>query len=223
MSLVALSGSAFAGRPLATEDASVLEEKRCQVEAWIDRARTASESWLAPACNFGGGIEWEAGFARGRESGRSFDTQSYAQVKGLLRELDDASTWGLAWVAGISRDALRESRRGWQDPYALLAVSVQSGTVLLHSNIGWTRDRARRRDIALWGVATEVAAGERITWVGEAFGAGSEKPFLRGGARLSVVKDTVEVDLTVVNRPGGTRQERYISLGVFWLSGRFLP
>ena len=38
-----------------------------------------------------------------------------------------------------------------------------------------------------------------------------------------LVKDVLDLDLTVVTRPGGTREERYLSLGVFWQSGRFLP
>lgn len=213
-------GTAHAGRPLSTEDASVLEEKRCQLETWIDRARDSSEAWFVPACNFGFGIEWQVGFARAREAGQSYSSQSYAQAKGLIKGIGDGSPWGIGWVVGVSRDPLRASRRGWQDPYALVPVSIAFGDALVHANVGWSRDRAERRDTTLWGIAAEVPGGERITWVAEAFGERASNPFLRAGARFSVVKDVLDLDLTAVNRPGGTREERFLSLGVFWQSGR---
>jgi hypothetical protein len=221
--LIAASTAALAGRPLTTEDASVLDDKRCQVEAWIDRGRDASQAWLAPACNFGGGIEWQAGIARTRESGRSVTTATYAQAKGLFKEIDDASRWGVGWVVGVNRDPRREAQRGWKDPYALVPASFAAGDALIHANLGWSRDRAERRDRSIWGTAIEVPGGARVTWLAEAFGEGSQKPFLRAGARIGVVKDVFEIDVTIVSRPGGTREERYISLGVFWQSGRLLP
>ena len=221
--LIAAPTASLAGRPLTTEVASVLDDKRCQVEAWVDRGRDASQAWLAPACNFGAGIEWQAGLGRTRESGRSVTSATYAQAKGLFKEIEDASPWGVGWVVGVNRDPLREVQRGWKDPYALVPASVAVGEALIHANLGWSRNRAERRNTSVWGAALEIPAGARVTWVAEAFGEGSEKPFLRGGARISLVKDMFDIDVTVVSRPGGTRQERYISLGVFWQSGRFLP
>ena len=221
--LFAAPTACLAGRPLTTEDASVLEDKRCQLEAWIDRARDSSQSWVVPACNFGAGIEWQAGIARARESGRGFTSATYAQAKGLFKEIDDASAWGVGWVVGVNRDPLRETRRGWKDPYALVPVSIALGDALVHANVGASRNRAERRTRSMWGAALEIPGGAHVTWVGEAFGEGSEKPFLRAGARIGLVKDVLDLDLTVVSRPGGTREERYLSLGVFWQSGRFLP
>ena len=221
--LLAAAGPSIAGRPFTTEDADVLGDKRCQVESWIDHGRDTSNGWLAPACNFGLGIEWQVGFSRSRVSGHSFASESYAQAKGLFKEIEGDSRWGVGWVVGISRDPLRETPRGWQDPYVIVPVSVAVGEALVHANLGWSRNRAEGRDRAIWGAAVEIPGGERITWVGEAFGEGSGNPFLRAGLKFSVVKDVFDVDLTVVSRPGGTREERYFSLGVFWQSGRFLP
>ena len=61
---------------------------------------------------------------------------------------------------------------------------------------------------------------ERLTLVAEAFGENSQRPFLRAGGRYGVIKDTLEVDLTWVTRPGGDRTERFVSIGVFWQSNR---
>jgi hypothetical protein len=72
-------------------------------------------------------------------------------------------------------------------------------------------------------MAAEVAVREALTLVGEVFGENAEPPFVRLGARYTAIRDQLDVDLTFVTRPGGTREERFLSLGVTWQSGRFLP
>jgi hypothetical protein len=220
---LAAAGTVFASRPLTTEDADILGDKRCQLESWVDRGDDHAIAWLAPACNFGLGIEWQAGLSRTRASGRTFASESYLQAKGLFKEIDAHSRWGFGWVVGIARDPLRATRRGWQDPYVIIPASAAWGDALVHANLGWSRNRAEGRDRSIWGAALEVPGGERLTWVAEAFGEGPGNPFLRGGVRVRLVKDVFEADLTIVSRPGGTREERYLSLGVFWQSGRLLP
>lgn len=213
---------AIAGRPLTTEDASVLEDKRCQLEAWIDRGHDATQAWLAPACNFGGGIEWQAGGARLRTEGTTRFSVAYLQAKTLFPAAAD-STWRAGIVAGVSKRLLNERYRGFHHPYVTIPVSVEVGEATIHANGGWSRDREASRNFATWGLAAEAPLSEMLTVVGEAFGQNRERPFLRAGARLSIVKEVVDLDLTVVTRPGGTRDERFVSLGVFWQSGRFLP
>ncbi len=39
---------AFAGRPLTTDDAAIVEDKGCQLETWVDRSRDATIGWAAP-------------------------------------------------------------------------------------------------------------------------------------------------------------------------------
>lgn len=216
-SLVALP--CFAGRPLTTEDAAVLGEGRCQLEAWIDRSREGTQGWLAPACNFGANIEWQLGAARTRVAGAQHFSEAYAQAKTIFTP-DDAS-WGMGLVAGLTRYPRQEGHRGWVNPYLIVPVSIAIGDAALHANAGWARDRLARRDVTLWGLAAEVPSGERVTLVAEAFGENSARPFLRGGVRVSVAKD-FDIDFTLVSRPGGTREERFVSLGVFWQSSRFL-
>lgn len=223
MGVAGAATAAMAGRPLTTEDAAILEDKGCQVEAWIDRARDAGTGWFVPACNFGAGIEWQAGFARTRESGEGRFSEAYAQAKGLLREASEASPWGIGWVAGAVRRPLNESKRGWGHPYLLLAASVSAGDFTVHVQPGWARDRERRRDLTLWGVAGELAASPKVTLLAEAFGENAGKPFVRGGARWTAIRDHLEIDLSYVTRPGGTRAERYVSLGLAWQTGKFLP
>lgn len=223
--LIALACTpAFAGRPFTTEDASVLEDKACQLEAWIDRAEDASAGWMVPACNFGWGIEWQLGAARTREAGTSRFGESYFQGKGLLREMRDDSPWGIGLVVGAIRRPLQAVHRGWDNPYALVPASVAvNDAVTLHANVGGLRDRGAGRNLTLWGVAAEGAVHPRLTLLAEAYGENSERPFVRAGARYSAIPGRLDLDLSAVARPGGTRDERFLSIGFALVTDPFLP
>jgi hypothetical protein len=220
--VAAATATVHAGRPLTTEDAAVLEDKACQLESWIDRSREATQAWAVPACNFGAGIEWQAGFARSRQHSRSFFSSSYVQAKTVLREPQPGS-FGVGVVAGLTRTPTRSSHRGLEDPYATGIVTVPVGTAtLVHANAGWSRDRARGASSFTWGLAGESAVTERWSAVAEAFGDDRTRPFYRAGARVTAVKG-LDFDLTVVMRPGGSRADRYLSAGFTWQSSPFLP
>ena len=209
---------ALAGRPLSTEDASTLADKACQLEAWVDRYRDATQGWFVPACNFGAGIEWQFGAARTGEQGRSAFSEAYFQAKTVLRSVDD-SPWGVGVVAGVTRRPLAESHRGWSNPYVVIPVSVRlGGETLLHANVGASHDRAARRTVTLWGVAFEAPMASRTYLVAEAFGENAATPYLRAGIRFTAIADRLDLDLTAVTRPGGGREERYMSIGFTWVS-----
>ena len=217
--------AAHAGRPLTTEDASTLEPKACQLETWVDRSRVASEWWTVPACNFGAGIEWQLGGARAFAAGTSAFTQAYAQAKTAFVSVND-SPWGIGLVLGMQRFRFRESDPDWSDPYAIVPVSFQLGSdgALLHLNAGWMRDRAQPRNVTLWGVALESPLGRSpLTILGEAFGENARNPFFRVGGRWSAIPNRLDFDLTAVARSGGTRAERFVSLGLYYKSDAFLP
>jgi hypothetical protein len=215
--------AAFAGRPLTTDDAAIVEDKGCQLEAWVDRSRSAVAAWAAPACNFGLGIEWQLGFARTRPDASESFSDEYAQFKFLLREPTEASTWGVGVTVGGNRHPGSEKYRGWGNAYVLVPVTVTSGLFTLHVQPGWARDRAKDRDVVAWGVGGEADLSERVTIVAEAFGENARKPYLRAGFRWTAIRDHLSVDLTQVVRSGGTRAERYTSLGFAWQTGRILP
>jgi hypothetical protein len=218
----AATTAAHAGRPLTTEDAAVLEDKACQLESWIDRSREATQAWAVPACNFGAGIEWQAGFARTREASRSMFSSAYAQAKTVLREPQPES-FGLGVVAGLTRTPLRASHRGFEDAYAIGIVTVPTNAGMhLHANVGWSRDRERRSDSFTWGLAGEQRIAEHWFAMAEVFGDDRTPAFYRAGVRATARKG-LDFDLTVVTRRGGSRAERYLSAGFTWQSPPFLP
>jgi len=222
--LLAASCAAWAGRPLSVEDASVVEDHGCQVEAWVDRSRDATTGWIVPACNFFWNTEWQAGFARSHEGQTRF-SDAYIQAKSLWREVTDDSPFGFASVLGATRKPLNATHRGYDNPYALAVLTIAAGSapVLVHGNVGWTHDRETSRDATLWGVAAEAPVSASVALMGEVFGENSERPFWRLGARWSAIPKRLEVDLSYLARSGATSAERFISLGVTWQTGRLAP
>jgi hypothetical protein len=216
---------AWAGRPLTVEDAAVMERNDCQVEAWVDRSRDAATGWFVPACNFGFDTEWQAGFARTRAGGDARFSEAYAQAKTLLRHATHAEPWGVGLVIGVTRRPSNEQRRGWDHPYALAAFTqaICGTPMLFHANLGWSRDREARRDATAWGAAIEAEVRDGLALLAEAYGENSRNPFLRAGLRWNALGDRLVLDLSWVARPGGTREERFVSLGVTWQSGALAP
>jgi hypothetical protein len=207
--LLLAPGLSSAGRPLTTEDAAALEDGRCQLESWLDRSRDSKTSWLVPACNFGAGIEWQAGAARTRDR----FSEAYVQAKRAFLELEEGrSNVGVGLVAGLGRRPLNERYRGWSNPYVTVPLTLSTGTALIHLNAGWSRDKEARRNATTWGIAGELPQG-RWTAVAEAFGENSARPTLRVGGRWAAVPDVLDLDLTWVATPGQGSSGRQVSLG----------
>lgn len=218
--------AALAGRPLTTEDASTLDDRACQLEAWLDRTRgNASDVSFVPACAWLG-VEWQAGATRTHIDGRGATTATFVQGKHAFVRVDEGA-WGIGVVAGIARAPQREEKRGWGDPYLIVPLSLGIGDdkdtrALLHLNVGAARERDARRNVTLWGVAIEKPVTARLTLVAEAYGENAAKPFVRGGFRYALFEG-FDVDLTWVTRPAGFREEHYGSLGFHWELGRLAP
>jgi hypothetical protein len=222
VALATASACAHAGRPLSTEDAATLEDKACQVEAWIDRSRVETHAWAVPACNFGWGIEWQAGFARLETHGESAFSDSYVQGKKVLVPPTEGGA-GFGIVAGLARIARRETHRGYDDSYVIVPITwTPTAPTAIHFNLGWTRDRDAKSDSMLWGVAGEHSITARVTLVAETFGTDRDRPFGRVGARVNAAKG-LDFDFTVVARSGGSSADRYLSIGLTWASSPFLP
>ena len=221
-----LPGLALAGRPLSTEDASTLDDKACQLEAWVDRTRgNVTDFNFVPACSYFD-TEFQLGAIRTREAGASFTGATYFQAKHAFRSVDDGA-WGIGLVAGLARALKREERNDWGDPYFIVPVSFGLGEdretrALLHLNIGTTRNRAEARNLTIWGIAVEKPVTGRLTLLAEGFGENTRDPFIRAGGRYTAF-EKFDVDLTYVTRAGGEKEDRYWSLGFHWETGPFLP
>ena len=212
---------ALAARPLTTEDASILDDKACQLEAWLDFAREATQGWIVPACNFGGHLEWQVGVARTHAKGESRFSDAYAQVKSA-RKIGEGP-WSVGGVLGVTRRGLEARVRRWDNPYWLAIGTGEFGSFSAHGNLGWSHDRETGRDLTPWGIAIEHATHPRLTLLAEAFGVNRERPFLRAGLRHAAIAERLDLDFSVVARAGGGRSDRLVSVGFLYQTGRLLP
>ena len=221
--LIAVACSAWGGRPLSVEDAAIVEDHGCQVEAWIDRSTEASTGWIVPACNFFWNTEWQAGFARSREGETRF-SDAYLQGKTLWREATSETGWGFATVFGLTRKPLNEVHRGFDNPYALAVwtLSIGEAPLLVHGNLGWSRDRESSRDATTWGVAAESPVSNQFALLGEVFGENTQKTYWRVGTRWTAIPNHLDFDLSYLSRSGSRPFERFVSIGLAWQTGRLV-
>jgi len=124
-----LAAPAWAGRPLATDDASILEPQDCQVEAWHQRTGSLREWWAMPACRVGG---WELGAGKGE--GKA----SILQAKTLLRAPRGSGEDSDGWALGITV-ASQQGPARQQTLNLPLTISLAQQAILLHLNASWVR------------------------------------------------------------------------------------
>jgi hypothetical protein len=70
----------FAGHPMIVDDASIVDDKACQIESWMDRNSESATFWILPACNFTGNLELTVGGAGTHKAGSTRNTQVGLQV-----------------------------------------------------------------------------------------------------------------------------------------------
>lgn len=213
-----LAAQAHAGRPMATDDAAVVEHGACQIELWTERAREPGASsnalWAKPACNPFGHTELALGGGRVRESGERASPVIW-HAKHLLRPFSDTQT-GFAVAASGERDRRIHAGSAGDLAVAGIASIPLAGTSLLaHLNLGVQRlrederwkNRAAASGALDWGLAEDTrgsaelmaVAGQRTQW--------------QLGLRHELVPGRLQLD-TSVGSPVGRWNERVLTVGL---------
>ena len=190
----------YAGQPLVTDDAAVVAPRTCQVETWTRRTGDSRETWLQPACNFGGDLELAVGAGRIAAEGEPRSSGIVLQAK-WARPRGEHDAWAFGAVAGAARDT--QAPRGhlaFQSRYAVgLASWHPRDGVEIDLNLGLAHvDRLGGH--ALAGVALQYALAPRLQMLAEIFrdepGAGK----FQAGLRWIVVPDRLEAFASYGNR-----------------------
>lgn len=79
--LIFFCSSAFAARPMLTDDARVVDAKSCQLETWVRENIDSTEYWALPACNFTGNLELTVGGAIAKDNNNTETTDIVYQAK----------------------------------------------------------------------------------------------------------------------------------------------
>ncbi len=215
--------SAWAARPLITDDARVVDDKSCQVESWFRHERSRAEVWALPGCNFTGNLEFTLGGGSFRENG-THSSDLLLQGKYLIKALE-SNGLGLAVALGTVRHSLPGSGKVAHDVYVNVPVSVSfaDDKFTVHANGGWLRDGATGNHVTTWGLASETQLHPRVGLIAEAFGQVSRESFYQLGLRFWVIPDRVQIDTTFGDRLGHGGPARWVSIGLRLLSPAFLP
>ena len=220
--LAACTPAAFAGRPLATDDAAVADTGKCQIEAWLERARGEHALVIAPACGVAAGSELGADYTRGRAQRETTHAiglaAKWAPSGGQFASRLGTVSVGLKLATGSARGP----GRGWHaSEHTVLALATieATPTLAMHLNLGATRDAALHASRTLLNAALVWSAGERALLFVEAQANDRAAVFggtvRTAGARWWPVKDTLGLDLTASRQAGAGSGTRW-SFGLGW-------
>jgi hypothetical protein len=218
------SVSLFAGHPLITDDASIVDAKACQLETWMDRKSESATYWLLPACNFTGNLELSVGGAWTHKARSTRNTQVLLQGKTIFKSLE-TNDWGLGLAAGALWHLKDNSSDRAHALYAYLpaSFSFKDDRIIVHGNLGWNHDSADRRSHLDWGIATEAEVIKPLYLFAEVFGQERGRPFFHFGFWYWIVPDRVQINAAYGNRFGTPSGGYWFSLGFSLFTAPFLP
>lgn len=183
---------AIAGRPLATEDADVLERGECEAEGFVARqTATGTAASEGIALQAGCGIGWNSqaalGYARDRSAGASTSAWGLSGKTAIVERADGSTGITLAWGLGTLREP-GGSMKHESSFLALVATREWAGGWLTHANLGWTRSESASANTTTWNLAVEKPVGNGVDLMAEVYGDDREKPWLGTGVRWSVTE-----------------------------------
>lgn len=218
----AAASSAWAGRPLATDDAATADARSCQLESWLERAGADRALVLAPACGLVAGVELGAEFVRPRlrdevraEGGLAL---KWVPAAASLQTPAGAVDLGLKLATSHRRPVDGGWRRDGHAALALASLAPADGWTL-HTNLGVQHDRDSGRNATLLNLALDWTPRDAALLFAEVQ-ANDRRPLLGGavrsaGARWWLLGDRFGIDLTASREAGASGPTRW-SLGFGW-------
>ncbi len=224
VSLLACASAVEAGAPLVTDDASVIESKSCQFEAWVNSARGARDYWAVPACNITGNLELALGLGGVNPAGEASSQQFVLQAKTVFRRGDD-DAWSVGAVGGVAHDnGTVQDGASSTGYYAKALLSLYPSPALeIDLNLGASND---------FGAGTVLAAGAalqyeflpRATAMAELFRDEKGPGKYQVGLRYALVPDRFEAYASYGSRLGTTASESWWAVvGIRINTAPFLP
>jgi hypothetical protein len=211
---------AHAGRPLATDNAAIVDADACQLETWTERTRSGHSSWVNAGCNPFGTTELSLGAARVAYGATSFAAQQW-QIKQLLRAHDETQ---IGYAVALGGDRVRRANQHGTFAATMITLPLAGEARLLHLNLGARHDRqdGQRHNHATWGAAFDVEAMPATRTSLESFGISGERANWRLGLRRELVLRHVQIDASVGSAIGRWRDSGVVTLGFVFASPAFL-
>ncbi len=220
--LVLASGSAFAARPLNTDDANVVDPQSCQDESWVKKSKTSIERWIVPGCNFFGDTEISVGANFQSDTGLESAQYHLLQAKKRWRVLEQDS-WGLSTTLGTLQHTSRVASETVDDVYVNVPITWSMGEDrFTHLNLGWVKHQAQGYGAKTWGLAFEQPFNSHVIGILETYGEEKQSSKYQVGLRFWIIPQRVQIDTTLGNVWGpsghGALNQRWFSMGLRLLS-----
>lgn len=187
LALLTLAGSAYAGRPLATEDADFLAAGQCEAEGFVAQLSASGESdvrgWtLQGSCGIGLHTQLALAASRSRSDGISGSGLLFGGKTGLLPRGGDGLGLTLAWGL-VGEKAPGGSMEHELSYLNLVATREFSPGWTGHANLGWLRSESADASSTTWNLALEKSLGNGIDLMGEVYGDDRSDEWLGLGVR----------------------------------------
>ena len=185
--LLALAGTAHAARPLATEDADVLDRGQCEAEGFYSHLKPAgvdaAKGWtLQGACGIGANTQVALAYSRARSGDETAQGLLLGGKTGIITRSGDGLGLALAWgLAGV-----KSSGRSFEHELSylnLVATREIAPSWTGHANLGWARSESAGLNSTTWNLAVEKALGNGVDLMGEVYGDDRSDEWLGLGVR----------------------------------------
>ena len=220
---LATVATAHAGQPLVTDDAAVVADKTCQLEAWIRPSHAARSYWIQPACNFGGNFEFDAGAARVEADGDAASTLVFVQAK-TVPFPRTADGWSFGVAAGAVRDTgAAHGASAFQAYYAkALASWYPRDDLEFDFNLGGANQYGTGT-FALAGAAAQVLVVDRLQVLAEIYRDEPGSAKYQAGLRWIAAPQRLEMFVSYGNRFTRAAGPWFVTAGIRLQSPAFLP
>lgn len=214
--LLAIGSTAHAARPMITDDARLTDAGACQVETWAHLHGSKNEFWALPACNPGGNFELTLGGALAYANGHQESGALTIQGKTLFKPLE-TNSYGIGLAAGYASQP-GSAHTGNPYFYVPVSFSLAADRVVIHTNLGYTRERENKENRLTWGVGSEIQITPNSYLIAESFGQDKGAAFFQMGLRHWIVPGHVQIDTTYGSRFGAISDQHWFSIGLRLIS-----
>lgn len=190
--LAGAATAAHAGRPLATEDADVLDPGACELEGFVARERASGTSAAnGSTLQFGCGLGWHSQAAlahtRVRSDGETASAWALLGKTAIVPRADATPGLTLAW--GLVAERIPGAATKHEATFlAAVATREWDGGWLAHANLGWWRSESASASTTTWNLALEKPVGAGVDVMGEFYGNDRTRAWLGLGLRWAAAE-----------------------------------
>lgn len=163
-----------AGRPLATEDTDILDQKECEWESFAARETSAGSPAVAGwttqvGCGVGYLTQLAPAYSRAGPAGLKAQGLTLVGKTGLIERKDDARGLPLAWALGREKAPGSSSFKHELSHLNLVATKEIAKSLTAHANLGWVRSKTARASCTTWNLAAEYSLASGVDVMGEIY------------------------------------------------------